>query len=167
MDFEGRALLISRGVVLGPKSEVVEKDTKTQAARRIAFDSATVEQLRAHRKRWRERVDMCELPWSEELYLFSYDPGARMPIAPERLTKRFRHLADRLDLEHVRLHGLRHYVATRLIAGGVPVRTVSGRLGHAATSTTVNTYTHFVQATDQEAAELLGLLLDGPPAVGG
>jgi integrase len=163
VDFAGRALLISRGVVLGPGGEVVEKDTKTHAARRIALDAATVELLASHRERWRQRLALCEMPWSEECYVFSYDAGARVPIAPERLTKRFRHLADRLDLEHVRLHDLRHDVATRLIAGGVPVRTVSGRLGHAATSTTVNTYTHFVQATDQEAALLLGRLLDGPP----
>lgn len=161
VDFAGRALLISRGVVLGPAGEVVEKDTKTHAARRIALDRVTVELLKAHRERWEQRLRLCGLRWSDEQYVFSYDAGARAPIAPERLTKRFRHLADRLELEHVRLHDLRHYVATRLIAGGVPVRTVSGRLGHAATSTTVNTYAHFVQATDQDAAELLGLLLDG------
>lgn len=161
VDFERGALLISRGVVLGPGGEVVDKDTKTHAARRIALDAATVGLLGEHRERWRARLALCGLPWSAELYVFSYDAGARTPITPERLTKRFRHLADRLDLEHVRLHDLRHYVATRLIAGGVSVRTVSGRLGHAATSTTVNTYTHFVQATDQDAAALLGELLDG------
>ena len=34
-------------------------------------------------------------------------------------------------LDNVRLHDLRHFAATRLLAAGVPVRTVSGRLGHA------------------------------------
>lgn len=55
---------------------------------------------------------------------------------------------------------MRHYVATRLIAAGVSVRTVSGRLGHSNSATTLNIYSHFVEATDQDAADLLGALLD-------
>jgi integrase len=39
-------------------------------------------------------------------------------------------LAERLGLR-TRLHDLRHYAATQLIAGGVDLRTVSGRIGHA------------------------------------
>ena len=127
----------------------------------MALDGTTVAQLRSHRARWQERLELVNEPWREECFVFSYDGGAATPITPERVTRRFRRLCDRLELEHVRLHDLRHYVATRLIAAGVPVRTVSGRLGHADASTTLNIYAHFVEATDQEAAALLGLLLDG------
>ena len=42
---------------------------------------------------------------------------------------------------------------------GVPVRTVSGRLGHSNATTTLGVYAHFVEASDQDAAELLGQLL--------
>jgi hypothetical protein len=34
-------------------------------------------------------------------------------------------------------------------------------LGHARTATTLNVYAHFVPASDQVAAEVLGDLLDG------
>jgi integrase len=54
---------------------------------------------------------------------------------------------------------LRHFTATRLIAAGVPVRTVSGRLGHASPSTTLTVYSHFVEASDQDAANVMGELL--------
>ena len=50
---------------------------------------------------------------------------------------------------------LRHYVATRLIAGGVDVRTVAGRLGHRNASTTLNVYAQFVPEADHAAAALL------------
>jgi integrase len=63
-------------------------------------------------------------------------------------------------MSQVRLHDLRHYAATRLIAGGVPIRTVSGRLGHANAATTLGIYSHFVEASDQAAAALLGDILD-------
>jgi integrase len=65
-----------------------------------------------------------------------------------------------LGFKGVRLHDLRHLVATRMLAAGVPLPTVSGRLGHANSSTTLNVYSHFLQASDREAAEVLGKLLD-------
>ena len=59
----------------------------------------------------------------------------------------------------VRLHDLRHFAATRLLDAGVPVETVSGRLGHARPATTLNVYAHFIPASDQVAADVLGALL--------
>ena len=56
----------------------------------------------------------------------------------------------------IRLHDLRHYVATRLLAAGVDVRTVAGRLRHRNPSTTLNVYSHFVPKADREAADALG-----------
>ncbi len=51
-----------------------------------------------------------------------------------------------------------------MLAAGIPVRTVAGRLGHANVTTTLNTYGHWVQASDQAAASLLGELLGGGEA---
>ena len=63
-------------------------------------------------------------------------------------------------LDGVRLHDLRHLHATQLLAAGVPVRTVSGRLGHANAATTLNVYAHFLEASDRQAADVIGGLLD-------
>ena len=65
-------------------------------------------------------------------------------------------LCARAGIENVRLHDLRHYVATRLLAAGVDVRTVAGRLGHRNLATTLNVYAHFVPEVDQQAADVLG-----------
>ena len=59
----------------------------------------------------------------------------------------------------VRLHDLRHYVATRLLASGIDVRTVAGRLGHRNPATTLNVYAHFVPEADEEAASALSEVL--------
>ena len=50
------------------------------------------------------------------------------------------------------------------LAAGVPVRTVSGRLGHANAATTLNVYAHFLQASDRQAADVIEGLLAAPPA---
>lgn len=72
-----------------------------------------------------------------------------------------RMVTARAGLRGVRLHDLRHFAATRMWAGGVSVKTVAGRLGHANASMTLNVYSHFLQASDREAAHLLGRVLDG------
>ena len=72
-------------------------------------------------------------------------------------------LRDSLGLKDVRLHDLRHYVATQLLDAGVPVRSVSERLGHASATTTLTIFAAALPATDRVSADILGGLLDGSP----
>ena len=64
---------------------------------------------------------------------------------------------DQLPL--IPFHGLRHTSATLLIAAKQDVRSVSSRLGHAQTSTTMNIYAHALQEADQKAADALQTML--------
>lgn len=57
------------------------------------------------------------------------------------------------------LHGLRHTSATLLISQNVDVKTVSNRLGHAQTSTTMDIYSHALKKMDEQAAAVLDDLL--------
>jgi integrase len=57
-------------------------------------------------------------------------------------------------LDGVRLHDLRHFMATTMLAAGVPVSVVAGRLGHARPATTLNVYSHFLDAGDKVAADV-------------
>ncbi|GHF15834.1 hypothetical protein GCM10017786_57090 [Amycolatopsis deserti] len=66
------------------------------------------------------------------------------------------------------LHQLRHYSATELIAAGVDVRTVAGRLGHSGggtttLKTTLKVYSAWVAEADQKAAgKLTGRMPQAP-----
>lgn len=61
--------------------------------------------------------------------------------------------ADKLP--RIRLHDLRHTCATLLISEGMNIETISQRMGHADTSTTLDIYGHALPAKDQEAADIL------------
>ena len=63
------------------------------------------------------------------------------------------------ELPKVRLHSLRHSNATLLIAEGTDICTVSQRLGHAQTSTTLNVYAHALKSKDADAADRLDAAL--------
>lgn len=58
-----------------------------------------------------------------------------------------------------RFHDLRHYHATVLLAAGVDVRTVAGRLGHERPSVTLNVYAAWMPSRDSAAADMIGDLL--------
>ena len=60
-----------------------------------------------------------------------------------------------------RLHDLRHFMATQMLAHGVAVVTVAQRLGHARASTTLNVYGHCVPGADRDAADYIADLLAG------
>ena len=160
VDLNEGTVTISRALVDCADGGYVEKDTKTHAARRIALDASMVKSLRAHKQRQAERALIGGVRIGGQTRVFSYEPDGSVPWRPDGVTARFVRLRDGLGFTGVRLHDLRHFVATRMLAAGVPVPTVSGRLGHANSSTTLNVYSHFLEASDREAAEALGRLLD-------
>lgn len=159
VDLKAKALTIARSVVEGAGSKLIEKDTKTHASRRIALDAGTVRKLREHLARCESRASACGVMLSESAHVFSADPDGDRAWAPNDVTKDFIRLRKKVGLDTVRLHDLRHFAATRLLAAGVPVRTVSGRLGHANAATTLGVYAAFVEESDREAAKKLGSLL--------
>ncbi len=159
VDLDGRSILFARGVVDGPNG-VVLKGTKNGRAYRVAIDESVTDLLRSHADRSQVRANQAGISIAGRSFVFSFEPDGAKPWRPDGVTNRFGRLRRAAGLEHVRLHDLRHYVATTLLAAGVPISTVAGRLGHARASTTLNVYSHFIAATDHKAADLLGRLLD-------
>jgi len=157
VDFEKRQLVIERSVY-AVDGTTATKGTKTDRARRIALGPATLEVLRRHRDLTLQTLEGAGPDCGGLTWVF---PGMNgRPLHPDTLTQRFRRLVLQLGVP-CRLHDLRHFVATQALAAGVPVRTVSGRLGHANASTTHNIYAHFIEASDRDAAATLDLLVAG------
>ncbi len=90
--------------------------------------------------------------------MLSRSPDGSAALSPDGVSQRFQELAAQLGVR-ARLHDLRHFMVTQLVAGGVDWRTVSGRAGHADGHMTLGTYAHFQQAQDRQAAEFMDELL--------
>jgi integrase len=93
-------------------------------------------------------------------FVFSRTIDGERPLDPANVTAAFRRVCERQRVTGVRLHDLRHAHATQLLAAGVPVRTVSGRLGHANAMTTLNVYAHALEESDERAAQVIGEIVD-------
>jgi integrase len=90
----------------------------------------------------------------------------RRPYAPRAISQRYRRLAVSLKLRSTRLHSLRHYSATELVAAGVDIRTVAGRLGHGSGgATTLRVYAAWVEEADRRASETMAAIVPRPHVV--
>lgn len=149
------------GSIVEAGGALIEKDTKTHAERRVRLDARTVDVLEAHRKRVLGVLRQARVELDPDAFVFSHDPTRREPWRPNYVTLAFGRLAKAQGLDGLRLHDLRHFAATTMLANGVDVRTAAGRLGHANAATTLNVYSHFVPAADERAATTMASALDG------
>jgi hypothetical protein len=91
-----------------------------------------IDMLRAH-------IDTFLPDESPNRWLFSVSDGS---MYDNDIDWRWRATRNSVGLPHVRLHDLRHFYASGLIAAGCDVVTVQRALGHSSATTTLNTYSH-------------------------
>lgn len=70
------------------------------------------------------------------------DPTGRTPRRPGWLTLMWTRLRERHGATTVRLHDIRHWHVTTVLAAGVPASELSPRVGHSKTSVTLDVYGH-------------------------
>ena len=81
------------------------------------------------------------------------------PIHPRNLLRDFKKLLIVAGLPPIRFHDLRHTAASILLNQGIPIITVSRRLGHARASITLDVYGHLISTSQNDVAELIDNLL--------
>ena len=155
VDFEKGTLSIKRTVQSIPGIGLVFNAPKTRRGKRcLRIGADCVELLQEYRRyqkaerfrigsAWVRKVtlengkvvdnDMLFTKWNDE------------PMDPDIISSWFPKFLETHDLPDVNFHSLRHSNASILIAAHVSITTVSGRLGHAQTSTTLNYYASAIQ----------------------
>jgi integrase len=163
VDLDGGTLRISRSMIDLP-GRVEEKATKTGQARSLALGPTGVQLLALHRHQVFARAVAGDVAIDEGGFVFSERLDCVTPIRPDSITGFFRRVRDELEMPHVHLHSLRHFMATQLAADpNVSVRTLAGRLGHADPSITLKVYSAFMPAADVDAAHRIGQALKASP----
>lgn len=147
------------------KDGIITKTPKTFSSNRtVTLPANTINLIRKYKaEQQRYRLSLGTY-WKGDNYLFIQDDGKQMDIStPNKVFKKVIRIYNETHedkLPEITLHGLRHTSATLLIAQNVDVKTVSNRLGHSETSTTMDIYAHALQKQDELAAESLGELFN-------
>jgi len=93
-------------------------------------------------------------------FVFSDDPDGGRPWRPTCLSAAFRGIREKAGVEtKVRLHDLRDFGATQLLAAGMSVTAVADRLGHTDVATTPRVYARGTAEEDVRAARIMGEIL--------
>ncbi len=165
VDFDRSILWVHRSNAQ-TKAGIKEKETKTGQRRKVALDPHTLGLLSQHGELWEQRCSDLGCALDPDTFVFSPAPDGSAPYAPRSLTQRYRRMAIKLKLRSTRFHSLRHYSATELVAAGVDLRTVAGRLGHGSGgATTLKVYAAWVDEADRRAATTMANILPKPVAV--
>ncbi|MDS1270438.1 site-specific integrase [Lipingzhangella sp. LS1_29] len=97
--------------------------------------------------------------WEETDLVFTTRTGRA--IQPRSLSRSFERLSESAGMRPIRLHDLRHSVASLLKRSGVAPRDAMEILGHSRISVTMEIYTHSDESTQREGLGRLGGTLFG------
>ena len=156
VDLDGESpRVVIRRAVLDLEAQRTVEDTKTHALRWVRIDDDTANMLRKQRATAVELGQASGVPLAPDDFVFPRSPGSKEPLPPNRVGQAWRRYCRELGVQ-ARLHDLRHLQASLLLDAGEAISTVSARLGHRDTSTTLRIYSHLMPGADARAAEIVG-----------
>ncbi|MGM9588024.1 MAG: site-specific integrase [Candidatus Limivicinus sp.] len=157
VDYESGKITVDATLLYDPKKGIYENATKTGDVRYLKLPAETMALLKEYRRWWVELRFKNGDRWAGTDYLFVQNDGK--PINPDSISAWVSDFSKRHELSHINPHAFRHTVASVLINNGQDIVTVSRRLGHSRTSTTLDIYSHMIDEADAEASECIADVL--------
>lgn len=161
LNVENNTLLIEQALVNLTGDGIIIKETKGKRKRVVTIPSNIMNDLvtLAAVKKYQLEEAGDERVWKGYTFLFSNEFGK--PYRPDSISQWWdRFMKKNPDLPRIRFHDLRHTSATLLIHAGEHPKVIQSRLGHSNITTTMNTYGHLLQETDQRASSHFDKLFD-------
>ena len=158
VDFQKCQIKIDTNLLYSARRGIYEDTPKTStSARTVKLPIETINLLREYQE-WYDDLRMKnDERWCNTDFLFVQDDGSAMN--PDSITAWLRKFSTRHNLPHINPHAFRHTAASVLINQGADIVSVSKRLGHATTSTTLNVYAHIIEEADTVSSETLADVL--------
>lgn len=151
-DFNRNKVTIERAAIKVKGKPTQIKSPKDYEIRTVAVNQLCMELIKLLREENNKSAEKFGSAWHEHDWLFTQWNGEIMN--PQTPTKQFAKFLEKNGLKHRKLHSLRHTSATLLLYGGVNIKQVQERLGHADLTTT-NKYLHYISEADEQAANVL------------
>lgn len=160
LDLENCILRISQSSIYVCGSGYFEGDLKTPTSyRTIALPKITTRLLKEYHE---------ITPNTDNDFVFVNNRGRRkgLRLNPSSLTNWFTAFRRKVNLpEEVPLQGLRHTNATILLVKGTDVKSVSSRLGHSNTNTTLDIYSEALPEVDKTTSQIMDQVLFKRPKI--
>jgi integrase len=153
VDIENRAVRVCQQLHRVNKQLVFDEPKTKSSCRVLSLPDLLVAKLREHRTKQLQEKLAAGSEWKESGLVFTTSFGT--PIDPRNVKRTLDRILDKAKLPHFRVHDLRHFCASLLLAQGVELNVVSQILGHTQISITADIYTHVLPQTQKAAIDLL------------
>jgi len=166
INFEKDTVEISKAVTIVEGKPICKAPKTKTSYRTISIPHFLTERLMRLKQSQDEFRSQVGDYWQGDGWIFTQDNGKMMNYSTpyqafqDTITRYNQDKPPEQQLPHIPFHGLRHTSATLLIASHQDVKTISKRLGHTQTSTTMNIYVHALQESDQKASDALEAMLE-------
>jgi len=156
LDWEKCSLKVLRQLKRGSKRNDYFGSLKTKHSRRtIKLGQETMRKLESHYSK--QQKYQGNSSWEENDLIFATKYGT--PIRQRNLFTQFKSLLQKAGLSDIRFHDLRHTAATIMLNNGIPILTVSRRLGHSKPSITLDVYGHLIPSMQASIADRIDELI--------
>ena len=136
------------------ESKIIEQVPKTKnAIRTVPIPQNILAKLENHLLEQNKIKLKLGEDYFDNNYVFCNEFG--YPIDDKKPGRNLKTILNKLDIQPIKFHGLRHTYATRLFEANVPPKTVQILMGHYDISITLDIYTHVMEDTKLEAVEKL------------
>jgi integrase len=142
------------------KGNLVIQPPKTEKSERVLdIPKVLLQKLREHRTRQLEEKMALGQNWQDTGLVFTTSLGT--PIDPRNVKRKLDAILKSAKMRHYRIHDLRHFFASLLLAQGVELKVVSELLGHSDIRITDDIYTHVLPSLKKQTIDLMDKILTG------
>lgn len=159
IDFVNRTITISQTLQqhAGDKTNYLDT-TKTESSyRTLPMTDDVYTMIKKHKELQEKKKALLGNYYVDEDFVCTWDNGT--VITPNYLTRTFHTVISKSSLPKIRLHDLRHSVASNLLNKGFSVVQVAEWLGHSSSSTTLKFYAHNDKTSKNQIANALNNMI--------
>lgn len=154
IDFEQKLVSIRRAsVYLRNKGVITGPPKNSSSLRTVSAPDNVIMLLQQHKSEQDASRQELGSKYEDHDRIFTQWNG--LPAHPHSFTTWLRRFANNHNLPSISPHCFRHLSVSFLIRSGVDIETISKRIGHALTSTTLNNYGHVLQKYEFRSADIL------------
>ena len=153
VDFESKSITIVETLQQGTGGNYTDTPKTESSNRTLPMTNEVYNALLATKRLQDERKQLMGNYYVQSDYVCTWQNGN--VISPNYLTRTFKSIISKSNLPQIRLHDLRHSVASNLLNKGFSVVQVADWLGHSSSATTLNFYAHAEKRSKLEIANAL------------
>jgi len=159
VDLETSTLRVT-GSLQRLNGKLVIQPPKTEKSERVLdIPKVLLQKLREHRTRQLEEKMALGQNWHDSGLVFTTSLGT--PIDPRGVKRKLDAILKKAEMRHYRIHDLRHFFASLLLAQGVELKVVSEMLGHSDLRITGDIYAHVLPSLKKQTIDLMNSILTG------